>query len=271
MLCAHATPEIAVFAFRQAILSVLTSGSLLAQLAVPEPRREPLPVLQTISVDLGAAMQERWRLAVEPLVFGRFTIGLAGSFTTTPDGEGWRSPPIVYYETFAPTPPCSIVDPYYCQPFPEGKSSYRAWSITAHARWYPAALSFDRERQRVGVYIGEFLGYQQRRISGSQLIYAPYYPPEDSVFTPTGGGALPYPYPYPGPYPYPYPTPGPRWIERLHGWEPGAEVGARLMMGKRVLVDVGGSLRMVAIDDPYSRLRPGAADTRFVLAVGIGW
>ena len=265
------TQEVVVLAFRHSMLCACLAGALSAQSPVREPRREPLPVLQTISVDLGAAMQERWRLAVEPLVFGRFTLGLAGSFTTTPDGEGWRSSPIVYYETFAPTPPCNIVDPYYCQPFPAGKPSYRAWSITAHARWYPAALSFDRERQRLGVYIGEFLGYQQRRITGTQLIYPPYYGPGDSLFAPAGGGALPYPYPDPYPYPYPYPTPGPRWIERLHGWEPGAEVGARLMMGKRVIVDVGGSLRMVAIDDPYSRLRPGAADTRFVLAVGIGW
>lgn len=238
---------------RVSLLTVLTATALAAQSAPLPARREPSSLLQTFTFDISAALDERWRLAVEPLVFGRFTLGLSGSRTTQVD----RPTPQIYYATpitrpvdlsFAPC--CPVCD---CFPSPDGEQGYRASSLSLNARWYPAALARDGERQRFAVYVGEFMSYEQRRISWPQWIYPPW--PQDSlgIYTP-GRPAL-----------------GPSSVQRLRGWEPGAEVGARVMMGQRVLIDVGGMVRVATLDDPLSRRRPGDTDARLVIAIGIGW
>ena len=38
-----------------------------------------------------------------------------------------------------------------------------------------------------------------------------------------------------------------------------------------LFVDVGGWFKLVTVDDPTQRLRPGQLDARLVAAVGIGW
>ena len=241
---------------RVTALSLVVGTMLGAQPAHAQPRREPLPLKQSLSFDLSAALDDRWRLSVEPLVIGRFTLGLSGSHTTGVD----RPSQEIVYETFAlrrldrSFAPCL---PEYgsCYPFPDGEPSYRASSLALHARWYPAALSRDGDRQAFAVYIGEFLSYEKRRISWPQWISPPYYPPTDSLVI-----VIPRP-----------PTPGPTWVQHLHGWEPGAEIGARVMMGRHVLIDVGGTVRVATLEDPLARRRPGRTDARFVVAIGIGW
>ncbi|MCE9602572.1 MAG: hypothetical protein K8S21_10245 [Gemmatimonadetes bacterium] len=241
---------------RVVVLSLVVGTALGAQSAPSVPRRAPLPLKQSLSFDLTAALDDRWRLAVEPLVIGRFTLGLSAAHTTEVDRP---SQPVIY-ETFATRPmdlsfaPCL---PLYgpCGPFPDGEPSYRASSLALHARWYPAVLSRDGDRQAFAVYIGEFLSYEKRRVSWPQWIYPPYYPPTDSLIIVI-----------PGP-----PSPGPTVVQHLRGWEPGAEIGARVMMGRHVLIDVGGTVRVATLDDPLSRQRPGRTDARFVVAIGIGW
>lgn len=239
--------------FRIALLTAVSAPALAAQSGSPPARRDASPLLQTLTFDVSAALDERWRLTVEPLVFGRFTLGLSGSRTTQVD----RPTPPVYYAMpiarradLSIAPCCPVCD---CYPSPDGEQSYRASSLSLHARWYPAALARDGERQRFAVYVGEFLSYEQRRISWPQWIYPPW--PQDSLGIYTPGR----------------PTPGTSFVQRLHGWEPGAEVGARLMMGRRVLIDVGGIVRVATLDDPLSRRRPGETDARLVMAIGIGW
>lgn len=245
---------------RVALLTLVTTTALDAQSAPSRARGAPLPLVQAVSIDVSAALDERWRLTVEPLVIGRFTLGLSGSRTTEIDQ---RTSPVIY-ETYAGgvmldprfAPPCL---PYsQCDPVPSGEPTYRASSLALHVRWYPAALSRDGERQRFAVYIGEFLSREERRITWPQWISPPYYPPglpPDSIVI-----VIPRPQ-----------FPGPSWVQRLRGWEPGAEIGARLMMGRHFLIDVGGTVRIATLDDPFSRRRPGQTDTRLVLAIGFGW
>jgi hypothetical protein len=249
---------------RLTLLSLLVAGTLVAQAPRRYADREPLPLLQTVTFDAAAALQERWRVAMEPLIFGRFTVGLSGTFTTEPDLE-WPPPwPIPLMEAGSPTIPCYID---YCPPYLGDAPRYRAWSMNLHARWYPAALSLGGDRQRVGVYVGEFLGYHERRITWRQTAYRTQYPPYTPVDT-----VIPPPDTLPQPYdPYPYPIPGYSWVQKLRGWEPGAEAGVRVMMGRHVVIDVGGWFRLATIEDPLSTTRPGDVDARFVAAVGIGW
>ncbi len=241
--------------FRTCLLTLATTTVLCAQSAQAQARGAPLPLRQALSFDLSAALDDRWRLTVEPLVIGRFTLGLSGSHTSETD----RPEQPLLYRSFAepardlPFAPC-LPEYSSCFPIPSGEPTYRASSLALHARWYPAALSRDGERQSFAVYIGEFLSYEKRRISYPQWITPPYYPTDSLIIV------IPRP-----------PTPGPAMVQRLSGWEPGAEIGARVMMGRHVLIDVGGMVRVTTLDDPLARRRPGKTDTRFVVAVGIGW
>ena len=244
--------------FRACLLTLVATTALDAQSAPAQARGEPLPLQQAISFDVSAALDDRWRLTVEPLVIGRFTIGLSGSRTTVVDRP--TQPDI--YRTIATRrvdlslAPC---DPRFpCYPMPSDEPTYRASSLALHVRWYPAALSRDGERQRFAVYIGEFLSREDRRISWPQWIFPPY----DAPGAPPDSIVIVIPRPQ---------LPGPSWVQRLRGWEPGVELGARMMMGRRVLIDVGGTIRVATLDDPLSRRRPGQTDARLVLALGFGW
>ncbi len=243
--------------FRFVVLTLIPTTALAAQGAPSAMRREPLPLRQTLSFDLNAALDARWRLSVEPLVIGRLTVGLSASSTAVVDQPApERSYALLSArETDLSLAPCAYGGP--CYPYPTSEPTYRASSLSLHTRWYPTGLSRDGERQQFAVYIGEFLSYEERRISWPQWLEAPYPLPADSL----GGSGLP----------WSPPSPGPSWVERLHGLEPGAEIGARLMMGQRVFIEVGGMVRIVTVDDPLSRRRPGDSDARLQLAIGFGW
>lgn len=244
---------------RMVMLSALWSESLLAQESREAGRPAPLPVLQTIGFDLTAALQGRWQVSLEPLVFGRVALGLTAGQTTTPE----RQPLNMYLTVGGPLVDMIVycVNPYpgcgYYQ-YPPTRPRYRASELSLRARWYPAAWSRDRDRQRYGIYIGEFLSYNVRRIELPQTSWR-NWPPIDPYTPPDSA------------YPMPIPTIGPGWVQRLRGWEPGAEIGARVLIGGRVILDFGSSVRIVTLDDPLSSLRPGQADARFVLLVGVSW
>jgi len=170
--------------------------------------------------------------------------------------------------------PC--YDQFSCSGMDQAK--YRAWSFELSARYYPAFLSFGNARQRVSVYLGEFVGWHQRRIEFTPYYYggcgpydrcvAPAYPARaDSTMPPPDTVIVPPVYPPYSPYPYP----GTRVVSRLDGWEPGVEVGMRVSALAHVFIDVGGWFKLVRIEDPLQRTRLGDVESKLVVAVGIGW
>lgn len=245
-------------ALRLAVLPLLVATSLAAQAppaapAAATPRAVVAPY-KSAFFDVAALVDNRQRFGFEPLIFGRWAIGLVGTHYQS------NSQQIVAY---GPPPIVPVASPVLCPvtgcppgPFPGSTSSYSAWSLDLTVRYYPAALSFNDPRHRLMAYVGEFVGYHRRTYT--QAIYAvPLgYTPVDTVGLP----------PIVPPVMPTYSSP-----LRLTGWEPGAEAGVRLIPLAPVFVDVGGWFKLVTIDDPTQRLRPGQVDARLVVAVGIGW
>ena len=249
-------------ALRLAVLPLLVATSLAAQ--APEPSSQtPTPVaavapLRAAFFDLAALVGSRQRFGFEPLVFGRWTVGLIGSHYST--GSPTLNQP--YPVTFAPNAGNTIVIDVCpgvgCPTIPtaSGSSSYTAWSLDLAVRYYPAALSLSDPRRRLLVYIGEFVGYQWRTLDEA------LYPP---VMVPLAASNQGLPCAYPG-------CSGPVVErQRFTGVEPGAEVGVRLEPLGPLFVDVGGWFKLVTVDDPTQDIRPGHLDARLVVAVGIGW
>lgn len=236
-----------------ALLALPLASALAAQTPAPSPAspaRLPAPVLQTATFDVAAAFQQHYRAMIEPLVFGRFAIGLSGEYTTEPEGEVYA---ILY-------PSCPVNMLCGGSTASDG-SEYRAWSFNLHARWYPAALSFGGERQAAALYVGEFIGYHERRTSQPiyygcpNCYYPPPQPPDTTIYNP------------------PIPPPGGNsvYTQVLRGWEPGVEFGVRLLPMRHVVMDIGGRFRLATIEDYRSGTRPGGVDSRLVVAVGVGW
>ncbi len=235
---------------RLAFLSAFAAGTLAAQGSA----RAPASILQTATIDVASAFQQHYRAMIEPLVFGRFAIGLSGEYTTEPDGP--RNDYILY-----PVAGCSIETLCTGDRAPFDGSRYRAWSFNLHGRWYPSALSFKGQRQSAALYVGEFIGFHERRTTQPVYYGCPSCytgpPPPDSA----GVGLQPVP---PGSYYNPY-------TQVLRGWEPGAEFGVRVLPLRHVVMDVGGRFRLARLDDYQSGTRPGGVDGRLVVTIGVGW
>lgn len=232
--------------------------------------RETLPIDHSIAIDLRAALDQRWRIAVEPLVFGRFSFGLSGALTTTPDDEPYYSVPVLEggigpVIDFAPCLPDGGCPP----PIEVARRRYRATTLSLHTRWYPEFLSRRSDDQGYAVYVGEFLSLQERRINWPEYIQPPIGYPTEPPSMPATDSIIIIPDPYPNPYPRPYPSPSSS--QRLRRLEPGAELGVRVMLGRRMLLDVGGIVRFVRIDDPMSARRPGDVESRLVTMLGVSW
>jgi hypothetical protein len=246
------------------------------------PRRQSVitaeaPVPRTIGVDLGAALDERWRVLVEPIVLGRVTVGVSGQWTTAPDRDhgGWAVPYALAMPAEGDAPctseVCTTGWPGY-SPY-EQRVRYRAAAANLHLRWYPERLAVGSGERSAQVYLGEYIGYHRRRITTTSWYGWGWDEP------PTGGPGVPepgrpdsalLPPPTVPPVMPPYPTPN-RWTQHLRGWEPGIELGVRGQLGGRVLLDLGASTRLVTLDDPLSARRPGQTDTRLVVGVAVGW
>jgi hypothetical protein len=223
-------------------------------------------------VDLGAALDEQLRVFLEPAVIGRVSLGLSFAYATRPESEyGYGYPmPAMGSPGVPDIAPCNdetcfaIYPPYYGG---GERVRYRASTMALHARWYPALLSREGDGHTVSAYVGEFLSYSRRRITSTNY----YYAFDDRPMPPTNGSES-FPVdtadgrPYPTPYPYPT-----RNTQHLRGWEPGVELGVRALVGKRVMIDLGASTRLITIDDPRSSRRPGDTDPRLVAAIGVTW
>ena len=226
----------------------------------PPPASGDSPILQTVTFDVAAAFQQRYRVSTEALVFGRFSVGLSGEYTTQSNDQSVYYPP--------PVAACPIQQLCASDGFSEDGPKYRAWSFNLHGRWYPRQLSFDGERQSASIYIGEFIGYHERHVT--QTLYYGYVCPacgipprsDSAVYFPPDSGRFYPPYPYPG---------GTSFTQILHGWEPGAEFGVRVLPARHVVIDVGGTLRIETLMDPQSGTRPGGLVKQLMVAVGVGW
>lgn len=224
-----------------ALFALPLAGPLAAQNAGRFADREPAPVLQTLTFDVAEAFQDRWRVSMEPLAFGRFTVGIAGAYTTHRHDQPY---PIGYVPYCPPNVLCAS------GPYDDG-SSYKAWNFDLGVRWYPALLSSRGGRQALGLYVGEFIGYHRRRI-----------------LLPS---ACPYCYPLPldsGIIAPPYPPYG--FSAIIDGFEPGVEAGLRLIPMRHVVLDLGARIRVATLDDPFAGPRAGGTDTRLLVTVGIG-
>jgi hypothetical protein len=242
---------------RLAILPLLVATSLAAQAPPASTGEQPAAVLaprRSAFFDVAALVESRERFGLEPLALGRWTVGLVGSHShsstpppilVAPVGGGGGTP--------VPTVLCPITG---CPTtYPGSGSSDNAWSLDLAVRYYPAALSLAAPQHRLMVYLGEFIGYQRRTLT--QVEYPPMPLAETAI--PCAATEC---------FPFAPPVTERRTFE---GWEPGAELGARLIPLAPVFVDVGGWFRLVTVDDPTQRIRPGEVDARLVVAVGVGW
>lgn len=239
-----------------AALTAAVTTTLSAQLR----RDRPAVPVRGISLDVAAALDHRYRVTVEPAVFGRVSLGITGSFTRTPEVD------LNYYPY--PLATADLVPCYpdqYCPPVWDGNSRYRAWTFDFSARWYPAFLSVQGPQARVMAYVGEYLGYSRRELGAPQYYAVPQpYPCAYCEAPPRADSA-------PG-----YLVPNgrqewPQWVTQAEGLEPGLEVGIRAVALPFLFVDVGWSMRLVRLDDPMRRKRPGDVDGRLVVAAGVGW
>jgi hypothetical protein len=259
--------------FRPALFALFLATSLAAQ--TPGHRGSEaggVTPRQTLAFDVAALVDERIRVALEPLVFGRFTVGLAGGYTRTANPPEYVNIYPVYRGGVdcndirnlcdaSPLPPICID---FCGQYPGPEPKYRAWSLDLSVRYYPASLTLSGPRQRAMVYVGEFVGYHRRRVEQSYTYYGcpycEYPPPADTMAMPPDSSTF-----------APPPVYFNRVVQNLHGWEPGVEIGIRLIPAGPVFIDVGGWFKLVTVEDPMQRLRPGDLDSRLVVAVGIGW
>jgi hypothetical protein len=248
-------------ALRLAVLPLLVATSLAAQAppassGAAAPPAAVVPA-RTAFFDVAALVDNRQRFGLEPLIFGRWAIGLIGTHYRTAAPQQ-----VIVYGPIVNPMPAGLCPVTGCPPtpYPGNSSSYSAWSLDLAVRYYPAALSFNDPRRRFMVYLGEFIGYHQRTVTRTNY-------PIPLAGTPRTVADSGIPMPPPGAY-YPYPASD---QERLTGWEPGAEIGMRLIPLAPVFVDVGGWFKLVTIDDPTQRNRPGQVDARLVVAIGIGW
>jgi len=232
---------------RSLLVPLCIAPALLAQ--TPAAPHQALPVTRGLSADLAAARDHVGRLLVEPLVFGRVSVGFNGSYSDHMETP-WYPVPILYGDPY-PGAPC----PPNCYS-PPSEPDYQAWTLDLNVRWYPAALSVDQAQAKAMLYVGEFVGFTQRRAKFGGY----YYCPVCAVPAPLDSGMV-------SPLP-----PGPTgFTQTFEAVEPGVEAGVRVQAARHLFFDVGGRWRLVRVDDPYSLKRPGDVDPRLVVSAGLSW
>ena len=248
---------------RSLLVPLCIVPALAAQAPAPTTARGPrvpLPVTRSASFDLAAARDHIARILIEPLVFGRVSVGFSGSYSDKMEVP-WYPYPIMYADPY-PGAPC----PPNCYG-PPGEPDYTAWSIDLNLRWYPSQLSVNSPQAKAMLYVGEFIGFTQRRATGNGYVYCPVcggpLPLDSGVVLPPD--SMPG-----GPLPYPWPGPNPN-TQTFEAIEPGVEAGVRIQASRHLFFDIGGRWRLVRVDDPYSLKRPGDVDPRLVVAGGLSW
>ncbi len=254
---------------------ILRAAALLAAVA-PGLRAQNgatvAPPAHSLWFDAGALVDDQVRAGAEAVRIGRFTVGLAVSYSHTPHPRADALvPPYVYAGGGGALPVC---DPrvlslctYPCA-YPGcvydygGASRYRAWAFDVSVRWYPEPLAFRNRDARLMAYAGAYAGYHWRRWDEQQIYFCPpgYACPASPLLT---DSVIPLPA-------YPAEALGPL-RHTLQGLEPGLEAGVRLLPIGPLYVEAGGRFTLAVVDDPLQRVRQGDVEARLVLAAGLAW
>ncbi|HYV96251.1 MAG TPA: hypothetical protein VE967_02220 [Gemmatimonadaceae bacterium] len=251
--------------YRHLILSLVLAVSASPLAAQRRVRRPPplTPMLQSLTVDVASAFDERYRAMIEPLVFGRFSVTIAGEYTRHGDDDVTR---FAYPVDDCPPERLCAGQNAADYGFDGNNRHFREWAFEIGGRWYPKQLTFANARQAASFYAGEYIGYRQRRRTDYVYYGCPtcnYYPPPRA----DSGTAFP---PDSGVFTYPPPSPS-TYTTTIHAWEPGAEIGVRIIPARHVVLDVGGRFRMVRLRDYTNGNERGDIDSKLLVAVGIGW
>jgi hypothetical protein len=224
-------------ALRFAMLPLLVGTSLVAQSPTSSPWSAPLTVAPRLAVYLdGAGLgDDRVRAGLEVRIARGWTLGIATSQTGIfrIDGSSWYS-----------------VD-----------TSYAASSLELALRSYVVRLPFNRGGNALALYVGAFARHQDHTTRSSRI---------------GAGSGTRRVDPIPDvPLPPDVPPMGillsPSSTESASGWEPGAEIGLRLVSRGPAFIDLGASFTWVRYDDSALGLRVGNFEPRLVAAVGVGW
>jgi hypothetical protein len=244
-----------------------------------------VPALHSLWFDGAALADDEIRGGVEALTLGRFTLGASIGYSHTAHPRD-LVPPIAYAATVTE----AGANPVWCDAYAlmlcVGPSyygdapRYRAWTAALTARFYPASFSFRNGASRMMVYAGAHAGYRWSTWDETVVYYCTNFCLADDYATAGSAPARP---PRPSPadsvvvmppigYPYQPIMPGPNPIRHSRGgFEPGLDVGVRLLPLGPLFVEVGGRFTLVTADDPMRRTRPGDVESRLVLAAGLAW
>ena len=151
---------------RLAVVPLLFATSLAAQSpAASNAQVPPVAVVapaRSAFLDLASLVGNRQRFGLEPLVLGRWTLGL---IVTRVDTGGNVS------NLTVPTLPCPLPG---CGPYLT--PTYLAWSVDVAVRWYPPLRS-----TRLAPYVGEFVGYDWSRYNDGVTHYRAGWEPGAEV------------------------------------------------------------------------------------------
>lgn len=218
---------------RLAGLALLFPTSLVAQLPTSSLALRATPRV-AFYLDGGGLENDRIRAGVEMRIVRGWTLGFAMSQTriTRTTGNAW-----------------DLVD-----------TSYGASETDVALRCYPVRLVLPGGAHALQAYVAVLAAYgsytSSAKLSGFRG-NAPRVTPIPDV-------------------PLPPPEPPPRYViwqdaSRGSGWQPGVEIGVRLSFSGPGFIDLGASVRHVAVARPALGLSVGDTETRLVAAVGVGW
>ncbi len=235
---------------------LLMAAALLGTTPRAHAQAVPAAPARSLWYDAGALIDERYRAGAEVASLGRFTVGLAISYSHTPHPRGTLLLPPLDGGPVTSSP-AGMACAYPGCSYDYGLASrYRAWAFDLAVRYYPEALAFRNRDARLMVYGGAYAGYHWRRWDESLFYYNPPVPlATDSVVPPPQ---------YPVAYPY-------ALHRTIKGLEPGLEAGVRLLPAGGLFFEAGGRFTLATLDDPLQRVQQGDVEATLVLAAGLAW
>ena len=264
-----------------ALAVLLGVSAAAAQAPASAPQGPPVAPPHSLWFDAAALAHHEFLGGVEAITIGRVTLGASIGYSHT----GHPQDQLAYPMGYSYPADAGALPPVWCDPralmlcgndysYYGDTPRYRAWTAAFTVRFYPASFAFRNGASRMMVYAGAHAGFRWSMWDESVVYYgcpncvypmdappsgrAPRPTPADSVLV------MP-------PYRYPI-IPGPNPIHHSRGgFEPGLDVGVRLLPVGPLFLEVGGRFTLVTADDPMRRTAPGDVESRLVLAAGLAW